>query len=514
MKKILIMALSAILLLGACDDKLDIVPKGQTTLSNVDDLELLLNQEYSLGVEPYTDLGMICNESLNGMLANVQEMLSQPNTLNYANLAYDESVDRATLAQNDTRYEAIYKYINYMNVILDKIDDAEGDASRKPAIKAQAKVIRAYLHYLAVNIYAAQYDAATAASEGGIAYVDDADASKQKPKLTIQEVYDKMLADCSDETIAQLPAQATDVFHASQATGYAIRAKILFQMKRYADALPYAEKALELNNKIEDRSKVAEEMSWKLDQDSPNNLLAIRGTGRGCPMFETISQETVAKFEEGDYVKTYDFMAWNAMYGSMMIGAQGCEVCMNMTACTTAYGITVERTYYLAAECLIRTGKIREGLGMVDKVRAKRVEDYQSYAELYDENPMTEQEAMALLQKAKWIECLGSYENFFDCKRWNTEDDYQQTITRLLVIGGSSMPDFGGDDDDEDWDEESLNADDEDGDEDGDGDEDPDVPATPAETKTFTIAPNSPLWILPFPANAVRYNSTLTQNYK
>lgn len=303
MKKIFIMALSAILLLGACDDKLDIVPKGQTTLSTVDDLELLLNQEYGFEVDPYSDLGLICNESLCGMLANVQEILSQPNTLNYANLAYDESVDRATLAQNDARYEGIYKYVNYMNVILDKIDDAEGDASRKPAIKAQAKVIRAYLHYLAVNIYAAQYDDATAATEGGIAYVDDADASTQKPKLTIKEVYDKMLADCSDETIAQLPAQASDAFHASQATGYAIRAKILFQMKHYAEALPYAEKALGLNNKIEDRSKVAENMSWKLDQDSPNNLLAIKGVARGCPMFETISAETATKFEEGDYVK-------------------------------------------------------------------------------------------------------------------------------------------------------------------------------------------------------------------
>lgn len=513
MKKILIMALSAILLLGACDDKLDIVPKGQTTLSYVDDLELLLNQEYDLSVSPASDLGMICNESLGDMLANVPEMLSQPNTLNYANMTYDESVDRATLAQNDARYEAIYKYVNYMNVILDKIDDAEGDASRKPAIKAQAKVMRAYLHYLAVNIYAAQYDEATASSEGGIAYVDDTDASTQKAKLTIQEVYDKMLADCSDETIAQLPAQSSDVFHTSQATGYAIRAKILFQMKRYAEALPYAQKALELNSKIEDRSSIAETSSWTLAQDSPNNLLAIKSTARACPTFETVSAETAAKFEVGDYVKNYDMMGWNALYGSMIVGVQGCEVCMCMSACTTSYGINVERTYYLAAECLIRTGKIREGLAMVDKVRAKRVEDYQSYASLYDENPMTEQEAMALLQKAKWIECLGSYENFFDSKRWNTEDDYKQTITRMLVIGGSSMPDFGGDDDDDDWDEENLNTDEEDGDEDGD-DEDPDVPVTPAETKTFTIAPNSPLWILPFPANAVRYNSTLTQNYK
>lgn len=103
MKKIFIMALSAILLLGACDDKLDIVPKGQTTLSTVADLELLLNQEYDLTTSPASDLGMICNESLGDMLANVPEMLSQTNTLNYSNMAYDESVDRATLAQTDAR---------------------------------------------------------------------------------------------------------------------------------------------------------------------------------------------------------------------------------------------------------------------------------------------------------------------------------------------------------------------------------------------------------------------------
>ena len=78
----------------------------------------------------------------------------------------------------------------------------------------------------------------------------------------------------------------------------------------------------------------------------------------------------------------------------------------------------------------------------------------------------TEAEAMAQLQRAKWIECIATYENFFDCKRWNTEENYRRTITR-------------------------------------------DIP----ELGTFTLAPDSPLWIFPFPANAVRYNSSLTQNY-
>lgn len=62
------------LLLTGCDDKLDIVPKGQSTLETVDDLELLLNRDIHLGL-PMTDLGVICNESL-GQMTSVATVLS------------------------------------------------------------------------------------------------------------------------------------------------------------------------------------------------------------------------------------------------------------------------------------------------------------------------------------------------------------------------------------------------------------------------------------------------------
>ena len=450
----------------ACDDKLEITPKGQTTLETVDDLALLLNQEYDLMIMPFSDLGLICDESLGGS-ESVSEMLSQTKTLNYAYLTYDEKVDRATLSQQDARYEALYKYINYMNVILDKADDASGDNRTRATIKAQAQVLRAYFHYLLVNIYAAQYDPATASKKGGVPYVTDIDVSKRKEKLNLQDTYDHILADCSDEVIAQLPKTATDVTHPSQATGNAIRAKVLLQMKKYQEALPYAQAALQLNGQIEDRSTTADNEAWVVAEDSPNNYLIVRATARICPFMETASLETMAKFENGDYVRNYDSMGWSEMFGQMTAGINGCASCFATTACTTAYGINADRTYYLAAECLIRTGKIREGLALVDKVRNMRVEDCQNFTDLYDEGGMSEKEAMQLLQKAKWIECLGSYENFFDCKRWNSEEGYKQTITRNLG--------------------EDLGS--------------------------YSISPESSLWVLPFPSNAVRYNPTLTQNY-
>ena len=98
---------------------------------------------------------------------------------------------------------------------------------------------------------------------------------------------------------------------------------------------------------------------------------------------------------------------------------------------------------------------------LVNEVRKYRIapEQYQPLT------ATTEQEAMRAMQRCKRIECLFTYNTFADMKRWNTEDAYRQTITRQLA------------------------------------------------GQTYTLSPTSPLWVFPFPKEAVRFNSSLTQNY-
>ena len=450
MKKNIFIFAFLLSLFTACESKLDIVPKGQAVLTTVEELESLLNQRYGFST-PMGDLALICNEAC-AYMSTVSTAYSQPNTLEHAYLFWDESIDRATLSTSDATYNSIYQYVNYMNVILDKIDDAEGDAHTKEVIIAEAHIMRAYLHWLGVNIYAKQYDEATAATEGGIAYVTDIDVSKQKEKLTVQAVYDNILADCAQEYIDALPDEAPSCIRAGKSWGYAVRAKVLMQMKRYDEALAMANKALEYQDAIEDRSYIVETGMWSLNYDSPNNLLFMARMISPC--MELISPETVAKFEEGDYVKDYDFMTWDDVSGEATSGVPGSSDCFAFGVWGNSFGLTVERIMYVAAECYIRSGEIETGLGLVNKIREKRIHKdfYQPFS------ADTEEEAMALLQDAKWIECIGTYENFFDCKRWNSEEKYRRTITK-------------------------------------------------------TIAPDSPLWVLPFPSNAVQYNSSLTQNY-
>ena len=444
----------------ACEDQLDITPKGKVTLGTVDELELLLNQEYMLNDYPSDNIGILCGESV-GMFDPVSTVLSQKNTVKYALMAFDESVDRATLTTEDARYNSIYKYINYMNTVISKMPEASGDESRKPALVAEARVMRAWLHFLCANIYARQYDGGTADRDGGIAYVTSTEVTELKEKLTLAETYRCILDDCTDEVIAQLPADhGAQVMRGDRAWGNAVRAVVLFQMKRYADALPYAEEAIRLRPQMFDRSVIKETGTWTQDETSENNLLYIGGASRVAPTMEMLTLETAQLFEAGDYVINYEATGWSLDWGKMYSDLDGVRMFMGWGTSCNVYGLTAEQLHYVAAECLIRTEHVDDGLALVNDVRRLRIENCQPFA------AASEQDAMQLLQRAKFIECLSTPFNFMDRRRWNTEPDYRRAVTHRLGSLG-----------------------------------------------TYTLQPESPLWVQPFPVNAVRYNPTLTQNY-
>lgn len=468
-KKILTLAAAALLSFASCDSKLDIVPLGMTTLETVDDLETLLNQEPML----YLDEDMMPYEILcNNMYLKYEglpDYFGNHYSLVYAWFAYDETVDRADLTAEDGVYNSLYESINYMNVIISKAPEADGDDAKRKQIIAEAKVLRAWYHFLLVNMYAKPYDDATAAETGGIPYVDNTDVSEQKTKLTLGQVYEKLLADCSDEVLQDLvQGHVDDPCRFGLDFGYGVRAKVLFQMKHYDEALRYANLALGVNSRIEDRSTVKTTGVWTLTETAANNYYVITGgqaRGFGDYYGVTITPEVAALIDPNDYVMKYHNVdgspAWDDPYPELPEGALQSNISdtkWNM------FGIRSETMYYLAGECLIRSGKIAEGLGQIDRVRTLRIEDYKPLAN--QASGLSKKEAMKLLQDAKRVEFLNSFENFCDRKRWNSEPEYAETLTR----------DCG-------------------------------------EYGTFSISPDSPLWVFPFPQNAVLHNESLTQNY-
>lgn len=467
MKKIIGFMLVAMMSVS-CDSKLDITPSDKTTLDTVSDLETLLNQPWCISTGA-TDLEVLSNNTYPNNYKTVEAMLTNKNTVSYALLACDESVKRAplTIGNLGFRYDQLYKYIQYANIIISKAPDAAGDEKLRQRIIAEAHVLRAWLHFLLVNIYAGQYDESTAENEGGVPYVDNTNAQELKVKRSVAYVYEQMLKDCSDEYIAAMPQKRVEnPWRGGADFGNAVRALILFQMKRYGDALEYAQRALDVNDIIEDRNKSLSSGSWTVDYMAENNYLLIRGNNSNLGIYSgfLLTPEAAALIEPNDLLRTFDdeHGGWNMNPG---YGTDGSFQSSGSGVHITAYGIRTENVIYTAAECLIRTGRINDGLKMVDRVRAKRIGGYEPFAERTDVS--TEAQAMKLLQDAKRVEMFATCYNYLDLKRWNSEENYRRTITRDLGDAG-----------------------------------------------TVQLRPDSPLWIFPFPVESAIHNPTLTPNYE
>lgn len=459
--------IAVLLCMVSCDSKLDIVPLGKTTLDNVADLESLLEQKFMLSTT--IEYETLCGNTYPKLWQTPASILADKTTSEYAMLAGDESVDRVELATSDSNYESAYEYINYMNVVISKIDEVSGDADAKRRIKAEAKILRAWFHFLIVNMYARQYDEATAAETGGVAYVDNTDVQAQKTKLSVKDVYDRILEDCSDEVIADLRQSAVNnPFRFGVEFGNGVRATVLMQMKRYDEALKYAREAVKYNNTLENRLTAGDNIAWMIPHDSPNNYFLCyfnnSNIGEWGGMIGT--PEFVADIDPDDVLKYIGGITNNDGWCDPSgYGPDGSLMCGSWDVHYNAYGLRTENMYYTIAECMIRTGQPNEGLHYVDEVRDKRIYGDNEH---YFGNPeySTEAKAMEILQKNKRVEMFTTIFNYLDRKRWNTEAAYRKNVTH----------DCG-------------------------------------EDGYFTVAPESDLWVTPFPKTVTLYNSSMTQNY-
>ena len=157
MRKLCTIWVSMVLFLGACSDFTEIDPKGKNILKTVEDLNLLLNYEYSLYGGNYV---MNLTGDVYPQMTNIPNLLSEsPRTLKSIYVAWDESADRVSLTNSDDIYTTLYEICGQVaNPVLQNIDDAEGDRMKAEQLKAEALVLRGWCHYLLVNIYAKAFN--------------------------------------------------------------------------------------------------------------------------------------------------------------------------------------------------------------------------------------------------------------------------------------------------------------------------------------------------------------------
>ena len=467
MKQIYITLLSFLIFtVSSCEDYTDITPKGALVIETPQQfLEMvsLPNRGYPINNFQYLSDDQWMRE------ANV---IGRTPNIDIINFTFDESVDRVSLLGSSSFYNQAYTYINRWNTIITLVDESKGDESIKQLAKAEAKIYRAYDHFLLINTYAKGYDPQTAATDGGICIMDKFDLEAQPSKSTVAQVYDFIQKDIED-ALPYLQEKPLDVYHPSLAFAYAFKAKVHLFKREIASAKEAAEKSLTYNNQIFDLKAYSA-------QGGPT-VVAVPAANN----VEVLSYQYMTGYNEMNFAQSYiispelrtlfgtNDARFNLFFNSTSTTNldQGSNTAYWATQYTRFFystvGMKTTEVYLMLAECYARDNKFIEAVDILNTLRAKRILSGTVNLDV----PSTRKETMELVVSERRRELLLGFNRFFDLKRLNTETEYAKTITRVFPIVNKTVP-----------------------------------------QKTYTLQPNSRLYIIPFPLSVLQKNPKLTLN--
>lgn len=451
--------------LASCDSYLDIVPKGSKIPSTLADYEAMLRYEYGIGQTPMYQSYYLLNDYY------VKKSSLSSNTLTTANYMWDETADRITLNNEDeSAYYYLYGAISTCNLLVEYVPSATEctDAERNEVI-SYAKVIRAICYFNLVNYYADTYEASTASTKLGVPYITSAAVDAPSTQLTIQEIYDNMIADVKDALAGGLPKEGQTIIHPNRGAAYALLARIYLQMSNYSEALSYAEKALGENSTLYDWNSFYDQYATQIEDPTSYTSLPAPNVytypenyyfrcGANSPNYTSaifsIPVERAERFEDGDaqFLSTWKLRTVNqdTYYTGIISGY------------FNKGGLTTAEVYLIKAECQARLGNIDEAMETLDQVRQNRIRP-----DKYQPSTATSlADAIDKIRTTKDNEMIFTIVPFADARRFNAEGTYARTMTKEY------------------------------------------------DGKTYTLSPTSHLWTMPFPAGATGNpgNGTITQN--
>lgn len=455
----------------SCEKYIDIIPTGQKTVDSTAtyyDLIVLPNRSY------YPTAFALLSDNTWSKESNIigNEFISWDGM----NMTFNEQADRKE--QNDNNlYANCYTYILRSNIVISLIDQSLGDNNLKELAKAEAKVLRAWDHFILVNTYAKAYNPATAATDGGIAIMNAYDLEAVPQKSTVEEVYQFIIRDI-EEALPYLQETPSSVYHPSKAFGYALASRIYLFHRDWEKAKKSAEEALKLKSDLIDY--IALENNGGPLQDNtyakggnPEVLnYAYMGSYSDNPTYcyGMISPELVQLFGENDtrfnmfFLTTgnspyyFDEGSGAALWNSKIMYSKFQYM---------AVGMRTAEVYLILAEAKARLGDLEGAMSTLCDLRVKRIKGEEAIPSM----PATKEEMVKLIIDERRKELLFGFSRFWDLKRLNTETEYAKTQTRTFPIVSTDVP-----------------------------------------QQTYTLAPDSRMYIIPFPKDARTKNPNLTLN--
>ncbi|MBC9909205.1 RagB/SusD family nutrient uptake outer membrane protein [Chitinophaga varians] len=411
----LIYAAALMTLAGCGRDYLDIKPKGKVIPSTYKDYRLLMNNSNEL-VSAY---------GADEMASDNVEFYEQKG-LDYLGIStyrihtWQDDVWMAT--DNDAQWSNLYKQVYLANVVLDGMKSVtDGTEKERNQLTGEALVHRSFAYLSLVNLYAVQYDAATAATDKGVPLLLAPTTDAKLNRASVKAVYDQLLADLNQATLL-LGTGSTSAFEPTVAAAYALQARAYLIRGEYAEALKAASKTLEIKNQLIDYNKSVADPRNTFPQNRDNPETILMKTVSNSYTWFSLSKDLQAAFKDSTidlrykilFTTTTDpFVGYLYYYGEFL------------SFDARLVGPTVPEMYLIRAECNARQNNVAEAMQDLHLLRKMRI----AQAAYVPSTAATADEALQQVLSERRRELCFKGQRLFDLKRLNKDPRFAKTIT-------------------------------------------------------------------------------------
>lgn len=236
---------------ASCDNFLDIQPVGRVIITTAEEYRKMLTEAYSIVPE---DRGLATFRSDEFVL---NSSIQQDDLNSYLDIwIWNDAAPESTTATFNWRsyYQVIYE-ANYLIESRDNI--TEGTKEEIDQLVGEAYMLRAYMHFLLVNLYGEPYTAlADPYASKAVPLKLDTDPYNVLSRNTVGEIYDQIISDINSAE-AYLNVEQWD-------TGYnyrfntisvdALRSRVYLYMGRWDESLAASRRVLDVKSTLSDIS--------------------------------------------------------------------------------------------------------------------------------------------------------------------------------------------------------------------------------------------------------------------
>lgn len=436
------MIIAAFLLLGSCNkDFMDEKPDRRAVVpSSLEDCQAMAD---------YTDvmnafmpsLGEVGSDDYYVTYSTWNALTNTSNKNGY--LWAGEIFEGSTSPDWNNRYQQIF-YANNILEVLDRMEEV-ADIVWYNSLKGTALFFRAFAHYQLAQVFSKPYIHKGDNSALGIPLRLTSDLNVKSLQSTVAETYRQIIVDL-EGAMELLPNKSELKTQPNRAAASALLARIYLAMQDYLLAEKYAEQVLVLENySLMDYAELPVASAYPIARD--NAEVIFHSTLAGTPILantrHVVDSALFELYADTDMRKTVFFRktsSQNRFRGSYAGSA------------TYFNGLSLNEIYLISAECKIRQGSVNEGLMRLNTLLTKRYKEH-TFVPLAG---LDMEDALEVVLKERRKELLFRGLRWTDLRRLNLDPTTAHTLKREL------------------------------------------------DGKIYTIEPNSPNYVYPFPDNVIQ----------